>query len=316
MKTLTVFRRLSLSLAAASIVATGGPAWAQTATPSKAEKEATREPVVVTPEIHDAALAIYLEKVDFRDATIEEVVDFISKKTGGLNILIPDSVRHIPVTFKLQNVNAVQILDAIEFTTEGRVQSGTRPGNVHYLRLGDGAAGMAKPECRVFSIATYLSYKDEKGQEVAIRELNETLRTAMDMLKQADPASQASNPRMQVNAGTKLLIAVGRPEELAVLEQVVTALQGQVVPVPPPARRGGMMMPGRNVPSELPAPRPARGRADAAGIPEIEEPGFVIPKLEDPKLEVPKIDDLKPEFPKLDEPRPLRSAPPVTRPAR
>jgi hypothetical protein len=168
--------------------------------------------VVVTPEIHDAALAIYLEKVDFRDATIEEVVDFISKKTGGLNILVPDSVRHIPVTFKLQNVNAVQILDAIEFTTEGRVQSGTRPGNVHYLRLGDGAAGMAKPECRVFSIASYLGNKDEKGQEVAIRELNETLRTAMDMLKQADPASQASNPRMQVNAGTKLLIAVGRPK--------------------------------------------------------------------------------------------------------
>jgi hypothetical protein len=78
--------------------------------------------------------------------------------------------------------------------------------------------------CRVFSLAPYLAYRSEKDADLAIKSLYDTLDVAWHMLSKQVRDVQA--PELKIHSGTKLLIAVGRESELAVIEQVIKELQG------------------------------------------------------------------------------------------
>jgi hypothetical protein len=68
-----------------------------------------------------------------------------------------------------------------------------------------------------------------------VTELKETLENAINMLRRAEPTSTVETPPLQFHPSTKLLIAVGKPAELAIVEQLVMALGGGGSPIPDPA---------------------------------------------------------------------------------
>src|SRR5205085_1582362 len=79
--------------------------------------------------------------------------------------------------------------------------------------------------CRVFNLSKYLERATDKSVDAAIKEVMESLETAWSMLRQAN-GDQEELPKLNLHRGTKLLIAVGRPQDLEILEQVVKELQG------------------------------------------------------------------------------------------
>ena len=170
--------------------------------------------------------------VDFKDATIDEVIGFLSKKGEGFNAVVQQNVKNLKVSLKLRNVTVQQVLSALPFATEGGVELEDLPDGIVGVKAGVqpqsvGEDGLPiRPECRIFSLASYLAGKDEKAGAVAIEQFQRSLDAAVQMLNDASPQARAKTPQMQVNPETKLLIAVGLRDDLAVVEQLVGALQG------------------------------------------------------------------------------------------
>jgi hypothetical protein len=286
MNTLQMLRRWTLTLAAAGIL-TGGTPLALAQAPAATEKK-EGPGAAPDPNATDQYLTYYFPKVQFEDATIAEAVEYIAQKVPGVNILVPESVKSVRISLNLRNVNTAQLLEAIAYTTEGRVETGELGGGVRYLKLSPGAQEEARPESRIYNLAAYLGNKDAPQQAEAVEELEKTLIMTVEMLQQADPSSRARLPRMKVNSATRLLIAVGRPEDLAVLEQLVEALQGQAMAVPRPwPRRDGAT--GNRTPGR-PAPGDPAAIRDEFHLPEP-------PALAAPALTVPPKPDLGPTTP-------------------
>jgi len=219
--------------------------------------------------------------VDFKDATIAEIVEFLAKKDEGLNVVVQQTVKAIQVSLKLRNVTSQQVLNALPFATEGGVDIETLPDSMVGVKAAMspqniGSDGLPiRPECRIFSLAAYLAGKDEKVRDIAIEQFHRSLDSAVQMLNDASPQTRVKTPQLQVNPETKLLIAVGLPDDLAVVEQLVTALQGNAsAPVygyRKDAPRAPMGLPG--LPGGLSPQPPA---APPVGIPGI-APGQEVP---------------------------------------
>jgi hypothetical protein len=95
---------------------------------------------------------------------------------------------------------------------------------------------LASIQTRVFNISRYLGSRTEKEAAEAMKELENVLHTAGDMQMAASRGERPFRPRLSLHRGTKLLIAVGRPDELAIVEQVVTELQSTLGQPTLPAR--------------------------------------------------------------------------------
>jgi hypothetical protein len=220
--------------------------------------------------------------VEFREATIPEIADFLTKKDEGLNIVIQQNIQDIRVSLKLRNVTSLQVLNALPFATERSVEIEDLPDGIVGVKgvvpQAFGEDGMPlRPECRIFSLAAYLAGKDEKAGAEAIEQFHRSLNAAVDMLNAASPQSRVKMPQLQVNPETRLLIAVGMRDDLAVVEQLVAALQGNAAaPVygyRNESARGPMGSPGAGLPG-LPGSPPVPGTP--IGIPGIapgEPPG-------------------------------------------
>jgi len=170
--------------------------------------------------------------VDFKDATIAEVIESLSKKDDGFNSVVQPSLKDVKVSLKLRNVTTQQVLSALTFASEGGVELEDLPDGIVGVKATrspqtfDSDGRPIRPECRIFSLAGYLVGKDEKAGHAAIEQFHQSLEAAVQMLNQASPQSSVKVPQLQVNPETKLLIAVGMPDDLAVVEQLVGALQG------------------------------------------------------------------------------------------
>jgi hypothetical protein len=244
MKSLAMLRRWTLTLATAGIL--NGPIPVALAQVTEEKKEPTAG-TPATPDIANPELSYYFTKVSFEEASIADILDYIAGRQPAINILATDSVKSIRVSLRLSNVNTAQLLEAIVYATEGRVEAGTLAGGIRYLRLAPQFPGERRPETRIFNLSTYLAGKDETQQARAVDELQKTILSTNEMLRQADPSSRARVPQMRVNASTRLLIAVGQREDLEVLEQLVNALQGEAMRVPRPTNAPGAS--GRPAPS-------------------------------------------------------------------
>jgi type II secretory pathway component GspD/PulD (secretin) len=169
--------------------------------------------------------------VNFKDAPIADVIEFLSKKDEGFNVVVQQNVKDIGVSLKLRNVSAQQVLNALPFASEGTVQLEDLPDGIVGVKAAMppqafGNDGLPiRPECRIFSLSAYLAGKDEKAGAAAIEQFHQSLDAAVRMLNNASPQTGVKVPQLQVNPETKLLIAVGMPDDLAVVEQLVGALQ-------------------------------------------------------------------------------------------
>jgi hypothetical protein len=90
---------------------------------------------------------------------------------------------------------------------------------------------------KAFSLHRYLEGKSQEESAVALARLEQTLEDAWNMLAQGEEGGPApEKPRLSIHRNTKILIAVGLPEQLAAIEEIINALQG---PAPMSSRDAG-----------------------------------------------------------------------------
>ena len=223
--------------------------------------------------------------LQFNEASLQEAADFLAKQFEGANFVVPPKVARMRVTVKLRNVTLDQALQAIAFATENRLQTNQVAENVYGFSIADGQPGSAPDEramCRIFSLASapaFIGIAPDKVNKM-VAELKETLENAINMLRRAEPTSTVETPPLQFHPSTKLLIAVGKPAELAIVEQLVSALGGGGMALPEAASPAGV--PGfPTTPSGLPfapggsAPGPASSPGAGAAAPP--QTGFGAP---------------------------------------
>jgi hypothetical protein len=197
---------------------------AQTATPLPpvaTPAPATTPSATTTGELKEKRFS-----VQFNNTKLEPVMDIIRAQLPDLNIVVPPSLADAPVgPLKLRNINVEGLIRAIEAATDGRIH-GEFDGDA-YLSF-SATQNVPQPEsvCRVLSLQRYLTGK--KGDEVkrAIEDLNEVVAMARDHLENARNGIQLKAPEFSVHPSTKLLIVVGSPESVAIVEEVVNAVSG------------------------------------------------------------------------------------------
>jgi hypothetical protein len=171
---------------------------------------------------------------------LEEIVRLLRDNFPELNFIVKEKVRAETVAFTLRSVTLEEIFKALEPATEGRVQviySTNRndrlivfdrtqlPARVDPSTGLPFSPGDGRKICRVFNLSEYLVGRSDKEVDEAIAEIKNVLETAWSMLRNANNQNEQI-PTVSVHRGTRLLVVVGSPEDLAIVQDVVIGLQG------------------------------------------------------------------------------------------
>ena len=161
-------------------------------------------------------------------------INFLIKTQGDLNT--EASTREITVTVRLNSVNLAEILKALELGTSKPIQITGAPDErlvVFERQHNPKPAAQIEAErriiTRVFNLGEYLTRQSEKEELEALWRLHEVVRSTGIWLKESGGARDF-DPKLHIHSSTKLLIVMGRAEELAVVSELVTRLQEQVRP--------------------------------------------------------------------------------------
>lgn len=200
----------------------------------------------------NAAWERRLPAFNVNNLPLKEVAQALTGKFPEINFIVPDNARDSIVNLTLRNVALQEILDAMEMASEGNLRSLKRGNMVSFsARQSPSGSRENAAQCRVFRLAPYLEGKSESAADLAVKSLYEALAVAWEMLKRHE--RNVEPPELTIHRETKLLIAVGRERELAVLEQVVRELQGSVVTSKIPVNPGKVFAPK---PDEKPSTTP------------------------------------------------------------
>jgi hypothetical protein len=186
-----------------------------------------------------------IPELNLNQLPLEEIVNLLRNKFPELNFMAKQKARNESVSLVLRSVTLEEILKAIEPATEGRVVVLWPTNNGDRLVIFDRASqavpvdpstGLPFPNsgkkiCRVFSLSDYFAMNPDVDIDVSIKEIQNVLQTAWSMMREAN-AEDEPMPTLSVHRGTKMLVAVGRPEDLVILSQVVSELQGHAAGVP------------------------------------------------------------------------------------
>jgi len=206
------------------------------ATPAKPSAAAAAAPVV-----RDATpISERRFDVEFDGLNLAEAMDIMRQKLPDLNIVVPPSLNSAPIgLLKLRNVSVLGLVRAISAATDSRVEGQFDDDSYLTFVSND---GIPQPEsvCRVLSLRQYLDGKKDDEMDRAIRDLNEVVEMARMHLEKSRPGVQMKTPEFSVHRATKLLIVVGSPESVSIVEEVVTAVSnGSVGPAFPGGFGGG-----------------------------------------------------------------------------
>ncbi len=200
-------------------------------------------PQILPAQVEDAwQRRISQLKVD--GVPLEEVVRILRDSFPELNFIVKDKVHAETVAFTLRSVTLEEIFKALEPATEGRVQviystnrndrlivfDRTQPPvrvdpSTGLPLTGSPFPADARKICRVFNLSEYLAGRSGKELDQAITEIRDVLEAAWSMLRNANNQSDQI-PTFSVHRGTRLLVVVGSPEDLAIVQDVVIGLQG------------------------------------------------------------------------------------------
>ena len=164
-------------------------------------------------------------ELGFQSVPVRDVVDALGKHYPEINFVANESAQDILVSVKLRAVSLENILEALTFASDGRVQFKKRDDRLVVVMARE--QKRKPPVLQAFNLSRYLG--DRKPEEVgeALKDIERVLHNAWAMLREADPDSQdVPQPDLSIHRKTKLLIAVGQEEQLKVISQVVGALDG------------------------------------------------------------------------------------------
>jgi hypothetical protein len=131
---------------------------------------------------------------------------------------------------RLRNVTLAEFLQVLEQATERPIQIVGKPGD--RLVVFDSKAGPVEAvqpiETRVLSLAEYIGQRDGNALRERLSEFYSVLEHACMTFESANKGKRHVKPTINFHEGTKLLIVVGRPDELALVQEIVSALQETV----------------------------------------------------------------------------------------
>jgi hypothetical protein len=191
--------------------------------------------------------------LDFSGGTPKELVSAIQKSTGkSLNVIIPDESAETRLpALKMKNVDVAQLFRALETASSKQESSGPNPGFPSFpggyqnyrsnygFRANDSLISddtiwffyvekrnptPANRDCRFYSLAPYL----ERG--LSVDDITTAIKTGAKML------GENQEPQISFHKDTKLLIAVGEPNKLQIIDAVLRALE-PMKPKPVPVEK-------------------------------------------------------------------------------
>jgi hypothetical protein len=174
--------------------------------------------------------------LDFKGGHPQDLIAAIQKAAGKpMNVLIPDEYANVTLPeLKMKNVNASQLFRALEqashkteYLKGGNNSYGTFNTAFGFRANSDNITDdtiwyfyVQKPNvpppykaCRFYSLAPYL----DSG--VTVDDITTAVKTGAKMLGDTD------EPTMSFHKDTKLLIAVGEPGKLEIIDSVLRALE-------------------------------------------------------------------------------------------
>jgi hypothetical protein len=209
-----------------------------------ADQRETNPPVKVAAPQAAAAWQRRLPQFIMDNLPLEEVVRSLRERFPEINFLIKTqgdldtegSTALISVTVRLNSVTLAEILKALELGAGKPIQITGAPDErlvVFERQRNPKPAVQIEAEkrviTRVFNLSEYLAGRSEEEEREALWRLHEVVASTGTWLKESGGARDFA-PKLHFHGSTKLLIVVGRADELAVVSEVVTRLQEQVRP--------------------------------------------------------------------------------------
>jgi hypothetical protein len=231
---------LGLFLAAASHV------------PAADKPEAAKTPPknVAAPDAN-AAWQRRLPELISDNLPLGEIIDKLRRDFPEINFVIKRQtdadgyVSSASIFMVLRSVTLPEILKAIELASDRPIQITGGPGGqddrlVIFEKKPYDPSGMPTDSpvvTRVYNVSKYLTNRSDKEAAAALKEIEDVVRMAGRMTVETSNGARTFQPNLSIHPGTKLLIAVGRPDELMVIEQVIKELHNTppTAKVPPKA---------------------------------------------------------------------------------
>lgn len=184
-----------------------------------------------------------LPEAFFDNIPLSEVANFLSDQFPEINFVLHPAAKDIPVSLKLRMVTLDDIFTALKIGTQNMVQGvdpvtgGSMECAVEFNKLNDRMVSVtyrqtptseaSKPLCRAFSLSRHLAGKSDKEADNVLNEIEDALKLCWAMLQDADRSNtKTEQPQLNLHRGTKLLIVVGQPSQVEVVEQVINQVEG------------------------------------------------------------------------------------------
>jgi hypothetical protein len=168
--------------------------------------------------------------INLKDLTIAEAAEAFRQQWDGLNVIVPPSVADLQIgPLQLRQITVENLCLIIPAATDGIVEA-TFDRDAFLTFRPTVAIERTQPICKIMSLTPYLAGKPEKDVEKAIVELQDAVVQACRLLAKARRSGRSEQPDFSVHQSTKLLIVVGSPESVNIVEEVVNALSGGPVP--------------------------------------------------------------------------------------
>jgi hypothetical protein len=174
--------------------------------------------------------------LDFKGGHPQDLLEAIQKATGKkLNALVPDDVANVNLPeLKMKNVTALQLFNALDAVSRKSEYVKNSDGSYSTYNTGYGFRAIGdtytddtiwhfyvqKPNiparlqiCRFYALGPYLDWG------LSIDDITTAIKTGAKML------GDNSEPAMSFHKDTRLLIAVGEPGKLDIIDSVLTALR-------------------------------------------------------------------------------------------
>ena len=164
--------------------------------------------------------------LDFPGGTPKQLISAIQKSSGKpLNAIIPEEFADTKLpSLKMKNVDVNELFIAL--TSANRTErcafvSQGRPSDTSIWTFIADRHSNPKA-CRFYALSRYL----EHG--TSLDDITTAIKTGSQMLAAAEHTVDAEGPTISFHKDTKLLIAVGEPRKLEIIDSVLRALDSQL----------------------------------------------------------------------------------------
>ena len=166
---------------------------------------------------------------------LEEIVKELRRQFPEINFLLrnpgeePTEVGSVSIRMVLRAVTLSEILKALELAASSPIQVTGVPDErlvVFEMKRVETGLPPVGIETRVFNLRRYLESRSDEEEALALKQLEDVVHVTANALANASAGQRRLNPELKFHPSTKLLIVVGRPAEVQVVQEVVKELQG------------------------------------------------------------------------------------------